>query len=155
MFKKFWFRDIPAYGNNHDGLLNGSCTPGNSGGPTCFGGKNGVGFNWNNALIYKIGAQWQVLPHTTLRAGYNHSNEILNSGAYAIENLIVTGALVRDIYTMGLTQVINDKNNLNLFVVYIPKHSLTNTNPFAATAQSVTFSGSGVGFGFGWSRTLA
>ena len=149
---RIWYKDIPAYGTSHDALVNGTCQMGDT--DKCMGGKNGAGFGWDNALIYKVGAQWSITPKTTIRAGYNHSNQILNSN-YATENMITIGALVRDIVTIGLSQKIDKKDIINGMLVYIPHQSLRSLNEFSGSSrQYVTTSLSGVGFGISWSRIL-
>lgn len=148
---KIWFKDIPAYGRPNDKLVDGTCTTNSD---ECMGGSPGAGFGWNNALIFKIGAQWAVTPKTTLRAGYNRSNQILNSD-YATENLITPGALARTIWTLGLSHQFTKKDTINTVFVLIPKQSLKSLNKFANGTQYVTITMKGVGIGVSWSRALA
>lgn len=149
--EKIWYKDVPAYGRSHNASLTGACTNGNS---NCLGGKNGGGFGWNNDVIYKFGAQWEMTPTTTLRAGFNHSDQVL-SNTYAMENMVTPGALIRDLYTIGATQKISKNDFINGIFVFIPKQSLNSLNPFSGPAnQYVKLSAEGFGFGVSWSRVL-
>lgn len=151
---KIWYTDIPAYGNSHDAILmGGSCTPG-SGNASCLGGKNGAGFGWSDPIVYKIGAQWKISTKTTLRAGYNHSDQVVSTN-YATENMITNGAIIRDLWSLGITQKISKKDAINGVLTFVPDQSLLSQNLFSGTAgQTVNLHASGWGFGLSWSRVL-
>jgi len=149
--EKIWYKDVPAYGTSHDALLNGPCTTAS----TCMGGANGAGFGWNNAVIYKLGAQWKITKKTTLRAGLSHTNELL-SNTYATENMITPGAIIKNLYSLGATQDFSKKDAITAVVTYIPRQSLRSQNLFARPAiQYVTLNATGIGFGISWSRVLS
>lgn len=152
--EEIWFKDIPAYGKSNAALLpGGSCIPG-MGGPTCLGGASGAGFGWGNDTVYKLGAQWAVTEKTTLRAGFNHSDQILSS-TQATENMITPGALIQNLFTVGITQKVTKKDSINGMVVFIPKQTFTSGNLFSGAAnQTVTLAARGFGFGVSWGRVL-
>ncbi len=150
--EKIWNKDISNYGASHDALVNGTCSTDQS---TCMGGSNGAGFGWSNAIIYKLGAQWKATNKTTLRAGYNHGSKVLSS-TYATENMITPGALIRDLFTVGITQKIAKKDFINGVITFIPKQSINSLNEFSGAAkQTVNLDASGLGFGISWSRVFA
>lgn len=150
--EKIWYTAIPAYGASQNALLNGNCFSDNS---TCLGGANGAGFGWGDDVIYKIGAQWQVTPETALRAGYNRSDQVLPHD-YGPQNMLIPGAVIRNLYTVGATQKISKTDSLNGMVIYIPKQSFTSSNLYSGAAnQLITTSLSGFGFGMSWSRAFA
>lgn len=153
--EEIWYSDIPAYGASHNAILaGGTCIPG-SGGSTCLGGSSGPGFGWGNQTNYKVGAQWQVSEKTTLRAGVNHSTQVL-SNQYATENMITPGALIQNLFTVGATEKISKTDSLNGMIVFIPRQTFTASNLFSGAAnQSVTVAAQGFGFGVSWSRMLA
>lgn len=152
--EEIWYKDIPAYGRNNSALLpGGSCIPG-SGGSTCLGGSNGAGFGWGNDTVYKLGAQWAVTEKTTLRAGFNHSDQILSS-TQATENMITPGALIQNLFTVGITQKVTKKDSINGMMVFIPQQTFTSGNGFSGAAnQTVTLAARGFGFGVSWGRIL-
>lgn len=148
--QKIWYKDVKAYGNNNNALVNGTCILSDR--STCLGGNNGAGFGWDNALIVKVGAQWKINPVWTVRAGYNHGNDVLpnNQGE---TNIITPGAVVQDLYTLGATRSISKKDALNAFLVFIPEQSKTAVNRYSYSAgQTTTASTSGIGFGLSWTR---
>lgn len=149
--EKIWNKDISNYGRSHDALVNGTCQTDKS---TCMGGSNGAGFGWSNDVIYKLGAQWAVNNKTTLRAGYNHGGKVLSS-TYATENMITPGALIRDLFSAGITQKISKKDFINGVLTFIPKQSINSLNEFSGAAkQTVNLDASGFGIGVSWSRVF-
>lgn len=151
--EEIWLKDISNYGNSHDALLSGGSCPADS--STCLGGGNGAGFGWNNATVYKIGAQWQVTEKTTLRAGFSHNNQVL-SDQYATENMVTPGSLIRNVFSIGATEKISKKDLINGVISYIPKQTLTSQNLFSGAAnQTVTLAVQGFGLGVSWSRVFA
>ena len=149
--EKIWNKDISNYGRSHDALVNGTCSTDQS---TCMGGSNGAGFGWDNDVIYKLGAQWAVTNKTTLRAGYNHGGKVLSSN-YATENMITPGALIRDLFSAGITQKISKKDFINGVLTFIPKQNINSLNEFSGAAkQTVNLDASGFGVGVSWSRVF-
>lgn len=150
-FEEIIYRDAPSYGAPNASLLNGQCTANSA---YCLGGSHSPGFGMNNANIYKIGAQWKVNHKLTLRAGVNHSNQILTS-SHATENMIIPGAAVRDLLTIGATEKFSKRDSLSGMAIYIPKQSRIALNQFSgAAAQHVTVAMGGFGFGISWGRML-
>ena len=151
-----WFKDVPAYGNSNAGILpGGTCNPKGSDKSTCMGGKNGAGFGWANDIVFKVGAQWDVTSHTTLRAGFNHGSKVLNNN-YATENLITPGALIQNLWTAGLTEKLTKKDKVNCVLIFIPRQYITSNNNFTQSSdlQRVTIHADGWGIGLSWSRAL-
>lgn len=149
--EKIWNKDISNYGRSHDALVNGTCQTDQS---TCMGGSNGAGFGWSNDVIYKLGAQWQITEKTALRAGYNHAGKVLSS-TYATENMVTPGALIRDLFTAGITQQISKKDFITGVLTFIPKQSINSLNEFSGTEkQTVNLDASGIGVGVSWSKIL-
>lgn len=105
-------------------------------------------------MIYKLGVQWQMTSKTALRAGYNHAGKVLSS-TYATENLITPGALVRDLFTAGITQQISKKDFISGVLTFVPKQSINTLNEFSGAArQTVNIDAAAFGVGASWGMIL-
>lgn len=149
--EKIWNKDISNYGNSHDAILpSNTCNS-----STCLGGINGAGFGWANNVIYKFGLQWIVNHKTTLRAGFDHSTQVLST-QYATENMITPGALIQNVISFGGTRKISKKDLINAVVTFVPHQTLTAQNLFSGAGnQAVELAAQGIGFGVSWSRIFA
>jgi long-chain fatty acid transport protein len=150
--EKIWFTDISNYGHSHNSILPGGTCPANQ--STCLGGSNGAGFGWSDDVIYKLGLQWAATAKTTLRAGFQHGQRVLNS-LYATENMITPGGVIRNLFSAGITEKISKKDFINGAFTFIPLQGQTALNQFSGPAnQNVRIEASGWGVGASWSRIL-
>ena len=77
------YEDVDAVSNSIDGLTDGSCAPGPTGGTGkgCLGGSDGAGFGWEDMTVVKIGYQWQTGTKNTWRVGYSTGDQPIPSDA--------------------------------------------------------------------------
>jgi long-chain fatty acid transport protein len=86
-----------------------------------FGSANASGFGWSSVNVVKLGAQYQYNKHWTLRAGYNHSDNPIQSRDVTF-NILAPG-IIKDHATLGMTYLTNAGNELT--VAYM--HAFENT----------------------------
>ena len=66
-----------------------------------LGTAQGAGFGWQDINIYKIGATYQATPKLTLRAGYSHNDQPIQSDQTFL-NILAPG-VVQDHLSLGVT----------------------------------------------------
>ncbi len=126
---------------------------------SCFGGKNGGGFGWDDMTIYKVGAQWKVGNDYTFRAGYSHGDQPIPDNEVMFN--ILAPATIEDHITVGLTRALSSGNEWSLSFMYAPNNKVTGPatfvdpmnsgNPFDPTQEiSIDMNQWELEFGFGW-----
>jgi len=99
------YSDIASVNNRSSLILN--CPPFGTNASNCLGGSNGAGFGWQNINVWKLGVQYVLNPEWTLRAGYNHSDNPIQSRDVTF-NILAPG-VIQDHVTLGATW--SDKQN--------------------------------------------
>ncbi|MGC8476217.1 MAG: OmpP1/FadL family transporter [Acetobacteraceae bacterium] len=90
-YERIFYSEVPAVAN-----------PSASANP--LGTNNGPGFGWHDISVFRMGADWQVLPSLTLRAGFNHSGNPISSKDVTF-NILAPG-LVQNHITVGFSWVV-------------------------------------------------
>jgi long-chain fatty acid transport protein len=106
--------------------------------------------SWKNQWVFKVGAQYRVLPQLALRAGYNYGKSPLDSGR-AFEN-IAFPAIAEHHITAGLGFDLSPRFTLNVAGMYVPEAKLSGSNPqqqFIASYQT-TMSQYAIDMAIGW-----
>ena len=108
---------------------------------SCFGGKNGGGFGWEDMTIYKIGAQWSSGNDWTWRAGYSHGDQPIPERETMFN--ILAPATIEDHITVGLTRALPNGNEWSMSFMYAlnnkvkgpasPMNPFESGNPFDPT----------------------
>jgi len=133
--QKIWYSDVESLANPMDYLLPPHCTAmGGTDVEKCLGGDSGAGFGWDDMTVFKLG--WQYEPNNlwTVRLGYSHSEQPINSADVGFN--IIAPAVVEDHFTFGLTRKVGKDHEINFAAMYAPKNSKSGTNAFAA-AQNI------------------
>jgi long-chain fatty acid transport protein len=89
---------------------------------SCLGGDNGAGFGWDDVTVYKFGAQWELRPDWTLRAGFSTTEQPVPTSGVLFN--VLAPAVVEDHYTLGLTKRFESDNELTLSAMYAPRNDL-------------------------------
>lgn len=138
----FGFRPVPAL---HLGLdvqwlnwsgTNGLNQPGWSGANpdgSSKVGSMGWSLRWQDQVVMKLGAQYDINPMFSVRAGYNYGASPLNAGR-AFEN-IAFPAIAEHHVTLGLGVNVGKHFVLNVGGTYSPEAKLTGSNPGNPLAQ--------------------
>lgn len=83
--------------------------------------------NWENQVVFKVGAQYKVNRMLALRAGYNYGKSPLDS-TRAFEN-IAFPAIAEHHVTGGFGLNLSDKFAVNFAAMYVPAATLSGSNP--------------------------
>jgi long-chain fatty acid transport protein len=89
------YSGVPSVGNSSSVL--GNCAAGVV--ANCMGGSAGPGFGWRDIGVWKLGVQYQLDRNLVLRAGYNHSDNPVQSRDVTF-NMLAPG-VVQEHVTLG------------------------------------------------------
>jgi long-chain fatty acid transport protein len=104
------------------------CAGGNPG--ACLGGSNGAGFGWRDIDVFKLGVQYQMDSHLTLRAGYNYSQNPIRSQDVTF-NILAPGVVQHHI-TGGATWNLDASSFLTVAAMYAFDNDVTGPSIFNA-----------------------
>ena len=124
------YEDVDAVSNSIDGLTDGSCAPGPTGGTGkgCLGDSDGAGFGWEDMTVVKIGYQWRTGTKNTWRLGFSTGDQPIPDDE-ALFNILAPG-VVEEHFTAGFTRQLDDKSAINFSAMYAPNKSVKGTSPF-------------------------
>ena len=105
-----------------------------------LGASNGPGFGWSDVNVVKIGVQWQASSQWILRAGYNKTDNPIQSRDVTF-NIIAPGVITKH-YTVGGTYALGKDKELSVAYMYAPKNAVTGNSMF----DSPMMGGPGTGF---------
>jgi long-chain fatty acid transport protein len=111
-YERIYYSDSKAVNNRSDLIL--QCAGGNA--SNCLGGPDGAGFGWQDVNVVKLGVEYQLDPKWTLRAGYNHSDNPIESRDVTF-NILAPG-VVKDHATLGATYKIDARNEVSGSFMY-------------------------------------
>ncbi len=125
--QRIWYSGVDSVSNPLSNLFN---CPGFGGADqeSCLGGDHGAGFGWDDMTVYKLGWQYQPNDLWTVRLGYSHTNQPINSEDIVLN--ILAPAVVEDHFTVGFTRKLDKNHEINFAAMYAPKVSLDGTNAF-------------------------
>jgi len=122
----------------------------NPGGPL-GGNPNGPGFSWKSINVYKVGVAYQYNDALTLRAGWNHGDNPIDS-SNILFNTLAPG-VVKDHLTLGATYAIAKNMELSFDYVHAFGHSVSGPLPGAfgfTGTETLTMSQNVLGVSLGW-----
>jgi long-chain fatty acid transport protein len=115
---------------NYSGI-NSVGNPSTNGGLT-IGGTLGCdscrGFGWSSVNVFKLGAQYQYNPKLILRAGYNHTDNPIQSRDVTF-NMIAPG-VVKDHVTMGFSYNLSKDSEITMAYMHAFTNSVTGPSLF-------------------------
>ena len=77
-----------------------------------LGADNGPGFGWQDVNVYRIGVQYRIDPTWTVRAGYNHSDNPIESRDVTF-NILAPG-VVQNHVTIGFSYAVNPTSEITM-----------------------------------------
>lgn len=92
-------------------------------GTGCLGGSTGIGFGWSNINVFKIGVMHQYNDQLTLSAGYDHSDNPIQSRDTTF-NILAPG-VVQDHFTAGVTYALDKTSEITASYVHAMKKTVT------------------------------
>jgi long-chain fatty acid transport protein len=136
-YQKIWYSDVPSVHNPVQNLF-GCPILGGSNLGNCLGGSKGAGFGWQDMSVYKFGGAWKFSDDWTFRAGYSFADHQPIPKDQMTFNILAPGVIEQH-FTAGFTHRMEDKNELNMAVMYAPSKSVKGPNNFDPS-QMVEFS---------------
>jgi len=126
--------------------------PGFTGQP--LGANNGPGFGWESVNVFRFGVEYVLDPSWTLRAGYNHTGDPINS-ANVTFNIIAPG-VVQDHLTLGFSYNMPDKSSITVAYMHAFENSVTGSSMFnsilgpgAGGTEKISMSQNSLGIAWG------
>jgi long-chain fatty acid transport protein len=98
-----------------------------------LGADGGAGFGWKDVTVFKIGAQWEVNPKWTLRAGYAHNNQPIPESE-VLFNILAPG-VIQDHATVGVSTLLSPKTKFHFSLMRAFSNSVEGANPLEAPGQ--------------------
>ena len=95
-----------------------------------LGANNGPGFGWESVNVFKVGIEYQLDAAWTLRAGYNYTDDPINS-ANVTFNIIAPGVIQNHI-TLGFSYNMPDKSSITVAYMHGFDNSVTGPSLFNA-----------------------
>lgn len=110
------------------------------GGPNpanCLGGSAGPGFGWDDANVWKLGAEYKYNSQWTFRAGYNHTDNPISGGDLGeVTFNILAPAVIKDHGTLGVTYTLASGGELTVAYMHAFKNSVSGPDPFGFDATN-------------------
>lgn len=148
--QQIWYSDIDAISNTNQ--LFEKCNlfaPAGLDTSYCLGGKNGAGFGWDDMTVFKIGVQYALNKAWTLRAGYSHADQPIDSREVAFNTL--APAVIEDHFTLGATWRLRDDYELTFWGMYAPEETVKGPGAFTGgQAPEIKMSQYELGVNFAW-----
>ncbi len=104
-------------------------TTANSGGNTCaMGENNGLGFGWQDQMVYKAGIQYEYNPTWTFRLGFNYGKAPIPTDQRLFA--LLAPAVVEKHATVGLSYKMSKNVEWGMSYVYAFKNTLKGKSVF-------------------------
>jgi len=91
-----------------------------------LGNVDGPGFGWGNVEALKLGVEYAYSPKLTLRAGYSHNDNPIQSRDVTF-NIIAPG-VITDHYTLGFTYGLGNDSEVTMTYMHAKENSVTGTS---------------------------
>lgn len=113
-YKRIFFDDVRAYNN-----------PSTS--PFPLGSDLGPGFGWGDIDVFKVGAEWDIYPQLTLRAGYSYNTDVVGSRDILFN--ILSPSTTNHTFSGGLEYRYDNRWSFEFAGAYVPYDTLTGFEP--------------------------
>ena len=151
-YQRINYSKVKAVGNPSN---TPGCTPTFPGGPgvgsTCLGASgSSLGFGWKDVNVIKLGIEYAYSQALTLRAGYNHTDNPVQSRDVTF-NILAPG-VVQDHVTLGFTYGIGKASELTMAYMHAFKNSVSGpaNNPYFNVGGTETLTMSENSLGIAW-----
>jgi long-chain fatty acid transport protein len=98
-----------------------------------LGQSEGAGFCWRDTTTYKFGVQYEAAQDWTLRAGYSHGNQPIESDELLF-NILAPGVIENHV-ALGLSHLLTPGREVHLTVVRAFSNSVSGPNTLEAPGQ--------------------
>jgi long-chain fatty acid transport protein len=96
--------------------------------PNSLGCDSCRGFGWSSVNVFKLGAEYQYNSNLTLRAGYNHTDNPIQSRDVTF-NFLAPG-VIKDHVTLGFTYGLSKESELTMAYMHAFKNSVEGSSLF-------------------------
>ncbi len=110
------------------GAIANPSTNGNPYTSKTLGGSNGRGFGWQDVGVIKLGVAYRYSHQLTLRAGYDHTDNPIQSRDVTF-NILAPG-VVQDHATLGFTYGLSKDSELTMAYMHVFRNSVTGSSLF-------------------------
>lgn len=116
-------------------------------GMASLGQANGSGFGWTDVDVLKLGMEWMYSNTLTLRVGYNHTNNPVQSKDVMF-NILAPG-VITDHYTIGATYKVAKNSELTWAYMYAPENSVSGLDAYS-NPNTIRMSQQSLGVQYSW-----
>ncbi len=120
--------------------------PSNTG--ALLGANNGPGFGWQDVDVWKLGVEYKYSQQLTLRAGYNHTDNPIQSRDVTF-NILAPG-VVQDHATLGFTYTLASGNELTMAYMHAFKNDVTGANFLGDGTEKIQMYQDSLGVQYSW-----
>ncbi len=122
-------------------------------GPGCLGASgSSIGFGWDDVNVIKLGVEYAYSSRMLLRAGYNHTDNPIQSRDVTF-NILAPG-VVQDHVTLGFTYTLQGNSEITMAYMHAFKKSVSGpaSNPYFAVGGNETIAMSQNSLGIAWGK---
>jgi long-chain fatty acid transport protein len=122
-------------------------------GAACLGASSAsIGFGWDNVNVFKLGVEYAYNKDLLLRAGYNHSDNPIQSRDVTF-NILAPG-VVKQHLTLGFTQALDSSSEITMAYMHAFSNSVSGpaTNPYFPVGGTETIKMSQNSLGIAWGK---
>ena len=122
-------------------------------GAACLGASSAsIGFGWDDVNVIKLGVEYAYSNRMLLRAGYNHTDNPIQSRDVTF-NILAPG-VVKDHATLGFTYTLEGNSEITMAYMHAFKNSVSGpaNNPYFPVGGTETISMSQNSLGIAWGR---
>lgn len=117
-----------------------------------LGNDNGPGFGWEDIDVWKLGMEYKYSSNLTLRAGYSHGDQPIQSRDVTFN--ILAPAVIKDHVTLGFTYTLASGNEVTMSYMHAFKNDVTgapNTSYFpAGGTEKIEMYQNSLGIQYSW-----
>ncbi|ODV14205.1 MAG: long-chain fatty acid transporter [Thiobacillus sp. SCN 64-317] len=113
-----------------------------------LGADNGPGFGWKDVDVWKLGVEYRYSQQLTLRAGYNHTDNPIQSRDVVFN--ILAPAVVKDHATLGFTYTLASGNELTMAYMHAFKNDVTGPDGFFGGTDKIEMYENSLGIAYSW-----
>jgi len=122
-------------------------------GAACLGASStSIGFGWDDVNVIKLGVEYAYSGRMLLRAGYNHTDNPIQSRDVTF-NILAPG-VVQDHVTAGFTYTLGDGSEITMAYMHAFKKAVSGpaANPYFPVGGTETIEMSQNSLGIAWGR---